>query len=79
MCAREGHVGEWIEEKYVKEVIVDRERTKMDFIRWYRICTRCGEKEVTEDMPKEVKRQKKIEKIREMETEIRKMKAELNE
>lgn len=83
MCAKEGHVGEWIEDHYVIKDwmgdLSDRQYVDIPQVRWIRTCTRCGEQEVSETEPEEVKRQKKIEKIREMEAEIRKMKSELNE
>ena len=80
-CAREGHIGEWIESKYTRkermgdlghEQIVPVEHTV-----WKRTCTRCGETIETEEKPEEIIKQEKQAKIEELENEIKKLKSEI--
>lgn len=81
ICAEEGHVGEWTEEKYLEWVdmgdLGDTQHVQIEKIRWKRKCTRCGKNEVTEVEPKEVTRAKKEKAIKVLEEEIKKLKSEL--
>ncbi|MBE5813243.1 MAG: hypothetical protein E7314_06295 [Clostridiales bacterium] len=81
LCAEEGHVGEWTEEKYPEWVnmgdLGDTQHVQIEKVRWKRKCTRCGKEEVTEVEPKEVTRAKKEKEIKELEEKLKKMKEEL--
>ena len=51
ICAEEGHIGEWAEDTYYEDVIIDRQKVSHPFTRWIRTCTRCGEKEISTKEP----------------------------
>ena len=76
-----GHIGEWKEDHYeIKDWmgdLSDRQYVSIPRVRWIRICTRCGEQEVSETEPEEVKKLRKRKEIEEMEEKIKKMKSKL--
>lgn len=55
----------------------DRQWVKQLRVRWVRTCTRCGEREVSETEPEEVKKLRKKKEIEALEEQIKRMKAEL--
>ena len=81
ICAEHGHTGEWQKETYYSEGwmgdLSDRQWVKQSHVRWFRICTRCGEREVSETEPEEVKKLRKQKKIKALEEKLKRMKAEL--
>ncbi len=81
ICAEQGHTGEWEEETYYHEGwmgdLSDRQWVKQPRVRWGRTCTRCGEREVSETEPEEVKKLRKKKEIEALEEQIKRMKAEL--
>ncbi len=81
ICTEQGHSGEWEEETYYTEGwmgdLSDRQLVKQARVRWRRICTRCGEREISEKEPEEIKKLRKMQEIEAMEEKIKRMKAEL--
>ena len=78
ICAEEGHIGEWIEDTYHQDIIIDRQLVEnYPLTRWIRTCTRCGKQEVSETEPDEVKKLRKRKEIDELEEKLRQMTSEL--
>ena len=78
ICSQEGHIGEWKEDHYTISGWIDRQYVEnIPLIRWVRICERCGEVEVAEREPDEVRKLRIKKEIQLMEEEIDKKKSEL--
>lgn len=81
ICAEEGHIGEWKEDHYTINDwmgdISDRQYVSIPKVRWFRTCTRCGKKEVSEVEPKEAKKLRIRKEIEDLEEKIKKMESEL--
>lgn len=81
ICAEQGHTGEWKEETYYTEGwmgdLSDRQWVRQPHVRWARTCTRCGERELSETEPVEVRKLRNKKEVEALKKRIKKLEAEL--
>ena len=79
-CRREGHVGKWEEETFYEDTVIDHQRVhNMPYTKWGRVCTRCGQTEWSDSMPKEVINEEHRNQVKELRQQIRDIESEIEE